>query len=216
MEREQQGERTVCVDEMTGIQALERTEKDLPLRPGLVQRREFEYIRHGTQTLIANFNVATGQIIAPTCGDTRTESDFAAHISTTIKNDPDASKWDFIVDCLNTHQSESLVRLVVELEGWEIDLGIKGESGILKSMQTRAAFLSDPTHRIVFHYTPKHSSWLNQIEIWFSILVRKLLRRTSFSSKADLKTRILDFIDYFNRTMAQPFKWTYKGKLLAM
>jgi len=121
---------------------------------------------------------------------------------------------DFIVDCLNTHQSESLVRLVVELEGLEIDLGIKGESSILNSMQTRAAFLSDPTHRIVFHYTPLHSSWLNQIEIWFSILVRKLLRRASFSS--DLKTRILDFIDYFNRTMAKPFKWTYKGKLLAM
>ena len=139
-----------------------------------------------------------------------------ASIRTTIKNDPDASKWDFIVDCLNTHQSESLVRLVLELEGLEIELGIKGESGILKSMQTRAAFLSDPTHRVVFDYTPKHSSWLNQIEIWFSILVRKLLRRASFSSKADLKSRILDFIDYFNRTMAKPFKWTYKGKVLAM
>lgn len=152
VERDEQGERTVCVDEMTGIQALERTEKDPPTSTpqGKVQRREFEYIRHGTRRatpLIANFNVATGQIIAPTCGDTRTESDFAAHIRTTIKDDPDASKWDFIVDCLNTHQSESLVRLVVELEGLEIDMGIKGESGILKSMQTRAAFLSDPTQR---------------------------------------------------------------------
>ena len=96
------------------------------------------------------FNVATGQIISPTCGDTRTESDFAAHIRTTIKNDPDASKWDFIVDCLNTHQSEFLVRLVVEIEGLEIELGILGESGILKPMQTRAAFLSDPTHRKSF------------------------------------------------------------------
>ncbi len=150
MERESQGERTVCVDEMTGIQALERTEKDLPLLLWKVQRREFEYIRHGTQTLIANFNVATGQIIAPTCGDTRTESDFVAHIRTTIKNDTDASKWNFIVDCLNTHKSESLVRLVVELEGLEINLGIKGESGILKSMQTRAAFLSNPKHRKSF------------------------------------------------------------------
>lgn len=216
MEREQQGERTVCVDEMTGIQALERTEKDLPLRPGLVQRREFEYIRHGTQTLIASFNVVTGQVINATCGDTRTEPDFAAHIQTMVENEPDVSKWHLILDCLNTHKSESLVRLVAQLEGLKIDLGIKGESGILKSMQTRAAFLSDSTHRIVFHYTPKHSSWLNQIEIWFSILVRKLLRRASFSSKADLKTRILDFIDYFNRTMAKPFKWTYKGKVLAV
>jgi len=160
--------------------------------------------------LIANFNVATGQIIAPTCGDTRTESDFAAHICTTIKNDPDASKWDFIVDCLNTHQSESLVRLVVEL-GLEIDLGIKGESSILNSMQTRAAFLSD-LHTVLFSYTPLHSSWLNQIEIWFSILCVSYLDVPVLA--VDLKTRILDFIDYFNRTMAKPFKWTYKGKLL--
>ena len=206
----------MCIDEMTGIQAIERKEKDLPLRPGKVKRREFEYIRHGTQALIANFDVVTGQIIHPTCGDTRTEQDFAQNIRKIIESDPDAKKWHLIMDCLNTHQSESLVRLVVELEGLEIDLGIKGESGILQSMKTRAAFLSDPTHRIVFHYTPKHSSWLNQIEIWFSILVRKLLKRGNFVSTNHLKTRILDFIDYFNRTMAKPFKWTYKGKVLAV
>jgi len=122
-----------------------------------------------------------------------------------------------ITDCLNTHQSESLVRLVAEIEGLEFDLGIKGESGILKSMKTRAAFLSDSSHRCSFHY--KHSSWLNQIEIWFSILVRKLLLRASFISKDDLKARVLDFIDYFNRTMAKPLSglikvryWQFNGK----
>jgi len=120
------------------------------------------------------------------------------------------------MDCLNTHQSESLVRLVAEKEGLDIDLGIKGTSGILQSMKSRAIFLSDPTHQIVFHYTPKHSSWLNQIEIWFSILVRKLLKRASFTSQYDLKNRILNFINYFNQTMAKPFKWTYKGKVLAV
>jgi putative transposase len=206
----------MSIDEMTGIQATERVERDLPRRPGQVERREFEYIRHGTQSLIASFDIATGQIVEPNCGDTRTESDFVQHIHRLIASDHQAIKWHLIMDCLNTHQSESLVRFVAEQEGLNIDLGIKGESGILKSMKSRAAFLSNKTHRIVFHYTPKHSSWLNQIEIWFRILVRKLLKRASFKSQDDLKTRILEFIDYFNKTMAKPFKWTYKGKVLAI
>ena len=165
--------------------------------------------------MIANFDVATGKIIEPTCGDSRTESDFLLNIHRIVESDPNAKKWHLIMDCLNTHQSESLVRFVAQKEGLDIDLGIKGKSGILKSMESRANFLKNPKHKIVFHYTPKHSSWLNQIEIWFSILVRKLLKRASFKSQYDLKTRILEFIDYFNATMAKPFKWTYKGKVLA-
>lgn len=202
----------MSTDEMTGIQALERATPTKLLRPGQVEKREFEYIRHGTQTLIANLDVATGRIIAPSLGATRTETDFVAHIAKTIAIDPDA-KWTFVLDQLNTHQSESLVRLVAETCHLSDELGIKDKTGILKSMASRAAFLSDPTHRIRFVYTPKHASWLNQIEIWFSTLVRRLLKRASFSSLDELPQRILDFIAFFNRT-AKPYKWTYKGRPL--
>jgi transposase len=204
----EQGIHLVSTDEKTGIQALERLYPDIPMGPGRVQGREFEYTRHGTLCLTANLEIWCGWIIAPTLGPTRTEADFVAHIEQTVETDPWAG-WVFIVDNLNTHQSESLVRYVAQACGIEEDLVQKGQRGVLKSQTSRAAFLSDPSHRIRFVYTPKHTSWLNQIEIWFGILVRKLLRRSSFSSVEDLKARILAFIDYFNQTMAKPIRWLY-------
>ena len=143
-------------------------------------------------------------------GDTRNEFDFAGHIEKTISTDP-AAEWIFICDNLNTHISEALVRMVAGEIGFKTDIGVKNKNGILKDMSSRQEFLKDKTHRIRFVYTPKHCSWLNQVEIWFGILVRKVLKRGSFESKTALREKITAFIGYFNRTMAKPFKWTYKG-----
>ena len=208
-----EGAHIISTDEKTGMQALERLHQTKPVRPGLVERVEFEYIRHGALSLIANFDVVTGKVVSPSIGPTRTEVDFVAHIAQTIETDPQAS-WVFVTDQLDTHKSAGLVELVARRCGIRDDLGRKGKTGILKSQKTRRAFLEDAAHRIRFVYTPRHCSWLNQVEIWFSILARRLLKRSSFTSLDDLRQRVMAFIEYFNTILSKPFRWTYTGRPL--
>jgi transposase len=213
-EREKvEGIHTVCVDEMTGLQALERIAPSKAMIAGKCQLIEFEYERHGTLCLIGNFEVTTGELIRPTLGPTRTEADFVRHIRQTVATDQDGS-WVFVVDNLNIHGSESLVKLVAGACEVALDLGKKGVRGVLKSVASRQAFLSEASHRIRFVYLPKHSSWLNQIEVIFGVIMRKVIRRGSFTSVMDLRTKVLNFIAYFNRVFAKPFRWTYTGRPL--
>lgn len=210
-----EGVYVISTDEKTSIQALERLHPSLPMKPGKWSRelQEYEYVRHGTRCLIANFEVATGRVVVPSIGQTRTNEDFATHIEKTIATDPEAG-WVFVVDQLNIHQSEALVKLVAKELGIELNLDSKGNLSHIKAMASRRTFLANPAHRIRFVYTPKYASWLNQVELWFSILARRLIKRGSFTSVEDLHRRILEFIEYFNRTMAKPFKWTYQGRPL--
>ena len=210
----EQGERVLSTDELTGVQALERKHPPLPMVPGKVERREFEYVRHGTSAFIVSRDVVSGQIVAPHAGPTRTEADFLAHVQAVVASDPPVRRWHFVVDNLDIHRSASLVQWVADESDVDDNLGVKGKHGILHTRQSRAAFLSDARHRMVFHYTPNHCSWLNQIEMWLSILVRKLLKRGSFTSVGDLQAKVHAFIAYYNHTMAKPFKWTYQGKPL--
>jgi hypothetical protein len=209
------GERVLSTGELSGVQALERKHPTLPRRPGLVEDQEFEYVRHGTCAFILNRDVVTGRVVAPSVGATRTEAAFLAHVQRTVASDPTVTRWHFVVDNLGIHQSASLVRWVAVASGLaDLDLGKQGRRGILARCRTRAAFLSEPGHRIGFHDTPVHSSWLNQIELGLSILARTVLKRGSFASVDDLRGKVLAFIDYDNATMAKPFGWTYAGKPL--
>ena len=204
------GTHLISTDEKTGIQALGRSAPTKPMMPGHPDRIEFEYTRHGTLSLIPSFEVATGKIVQHHIGETRNEQDFAEHIASTI-GDRRKDQWIFISDQLNTHMSETLVRMVAELTGHQGDLGEKDKSGILKNLKTRKEFLVDPGHSVRFVYTPRHCSWLNQVEIWFGVLARKVIKRGNFISAKDLGEKMEMFTSYFNRTMAKPYRWTYKG-----
>jgi transposase len=207
----QRGELVLCCDEKTGMQALERKHPAKPIQPGRSALEEFEYIRHGTRCLLATFVVPTGLVYGDVTAR-RARGDFRRHLWHAVgwlgEKYPEAKKYHWVMDNLNTHWSLEVCALFARLNG------IKYEPRKLKRGRERKAFLSDESHRHVIHYTPKHGSWLNQVEIWFSVLVRRVLRRGNFTSKADLMRKVLAYIAYHNEYKAHPYEWTYTGKPL--
>lgn len=200
----QQGRLVICCDEKTGMQILQRKHPTKPAVPGKVERREHEYIRHGTRALIASFAVPTGQV-AWNLGTTRTSEDFAAHLGTACKQFPEMDRYDWILDNLNTHWSLDVCRVVAQ---W-CDVPFVEKQ--LQRGADRRAFLTDPSHKHVFHFTPKHGSWLNQVELWFGVLERRFLRRGEFRSPEEFEQRLRSFLDDYNACYAHPYRWTYTG-----
>jgi len=205
----QQGELVLCTDEKTSIQALERKHPGRPMEPGRPERREFEYLRHGTRCLIASLLVPTGQIVGDVSAR-RGSRDFCRHVRATAAQFPEVRRFHWVMDNLNTHWNLSLCRCIAHLSG------VKFEPKALRTGAQRRAFLTDAAHKHVIHYTPKHGSWLNQIEIWFGVLQKRVIRRGNFVSKADLTRRILAYIAYYNENLAHPYRWTYTGQPLAV
>lgn len=202
-----QGCLVICCDEKSGMQVLERKAPTKPAQPGRRERREHEYIRHGTRVLINSLAVATGQI-AWTLGATRKAPDFVDHLKQAYQRLPRMKRYDWVMDNLNTHWSLDVCRLVAR---W---CGVPFEPHKLKRGPQRRAFLSDPSHRHVFHFTPKHGSWLNQAELFFGTLQRRFLARGSFSSLRDFERRLERFLKDYNARHAHPYRWTYTGEPL--
>ncbi len=203
----QQGRLLICCDEKTGMQILGRKYPTQPAQPGRPEKREFEYIRYGTRALITSFAVATGEVVWD-LGPTRTSADFGRHVGHVATHFRQFERFDWVVDNLNTHWSLEVCEYVAALSD------VVFEPRQLRTGAQRRAFLTDPAHKHVFHFTPKHGSWLNQVELWFSVLSRRFLRRGDFASAAEFEQRLRVFLDDYNARHAHPYRWTYTGEPL--
>jgi len=203
----QQGELVICCDEKTGMQILQRKYPTIPAQPGKPEKREHEYIRHGARALIASFVVPTGEVVWD-LGVTRTSVDFAAHLAHVASQFADQKRFHWVLDNLNTHWSLDVCELLARLSG------VPFRERDLRTGAERRAFLTDPSHKHVFHFTPKHGSWLNQVELWFGTLAKRWLKRGDFTSAAEFVTRLHCYMNDYNTHRAHPYRWTYTGQPL--
>jgi len=197
----------LCLDEKTAIQALERKYTDLPMEPGKSCRREHSYIRHGTKDLLAAFEVSSGTVYGQ-LHDGHSSPYWETFLKDIVARYSKDQKIHLIQDNFSTHSTPALCQLIAEL--CEVPLPK------LKTQKERRQWLMSEDKRMVFHYLPTHASWLNQIEIWFSTLSKRFLKRSSFSSLRELKEKIMRFIQYYNMEFAHPYAWTYTGKPLSV
>lgn len=202
-----QGRLVLSSDEKTGMQALQRKYPTQQAIPGHPAKIEFEYIRHGTRCLLNTFCVPTGEVVW-NLSPTRTTEDWVKHLRRVVAHYPNMQHYDWVVDNLNTHWSLQVCLLVADLGNLTVDVKQ------LETGKQRRAFLSDPRHKYVFHFTPIHGSWLNQVELFFSVLGRKFLKRGEFASMAEFEERIEKWLEQYNKTQAHPYKWTYSGEPL--
>jgi transposase len=203
----QQGEVVICTDEKTGMQILERKHPTILAQPGKPEKREHEYIRHGARCLIASFVVPTGKVVWD-MGVTRTSVDFAAHLAHVASQFSDHQRFHWVLDNLNTHWSLEVCELLAKLNG------LPFHKKDLRTGTQRRAFLTDLDHKHVFHFTPKHGSWLNQVELWFGTLARRFLKRGDFASAQEFVARLTAYLNDYNTRRAHPYRWTYTGQPL--
>jgi hypothetical protein len=202
-----QGRLVICCDAKTGMHILERKAPTKPAQPGRRERREHADIRHGPRALINSLAVATGQI-AWTLGHTRTATDCVAHLHPVYQRLPHMQQDDGGLDNLHTHWRLDVCRLVAR---WCTG---PFEADKLKKGTQRRAFLREPSHRHVFPFTPTHGSWLNQAELFFGVVQRRVLARGSFPSAQDFARRLERFLREYNSRHAHPYRWTYTGEPL--
>lgn len=197
----------ICLDEKTAVQALERKYADHPMEPGKPCRREHSYIRHGTRDLLAAFEVSTGTVFGK-LKEGHSAIYWEPFIKEIVQQYDDEQTLHFIQDNASTHSTPSLCRLIAELCNVHLSE--------LPTQEDRRRWLSKNNKRIIFHYLPTHASWLNQIEVWFSSLTRRFLKRSNFKSIKELVNKFEQYLGYYNEKLAHPYSWTYTGKPLAV